>query len=305
MVDIIIPTYNNYAELKQCLLALSHQSVKKFEVWIAVDGSTDETLINLPQFILSLPYPVHILEHEDKKNHGRSATRNLALSYVKRPFLWLLDSDMLPEPNCLQNHLSLCLEYKNAISVGKIYYQNAERNLWAKYASIRGHAKYSHKELLPWNYFITANSLIPTEYFAQLKGFDTHIDRYGGEDMEFAYRMYLKFSPCFYKNDYAVCQTIQEKTLSQALVQLEEYGRTGLPYIYQKHKNMPKVYHLDKIEGHNKVKRKVYQFLTLPFFGKILKRIIHYLPFKISKYGINYLVISAIFKGYQEAQKSR
>lgn len=299
MVDIVIPTCNNYPELKNCLNALSQQTVQKFEVWIAVDGSKDETLRYLPQFISELPFKVHILEHADKENHGRSATRNLPLKYLKNLFVWLLDSDMIPEPKCLEEHLNLCTKYKNAISVGAIHYNNASQNVWAKYISKRGHAKYTHKELLPWNYFVTANSMLPAEYLVNLYGFDENIKKYGGEDMEFAYRIHRNYKASFYKNDLAVCRTVQNKTLSQAISQLEEYGKEGLPYIYKKHPTMPRVYHLDKLQGNN-IKKMFYYTLTLPVWGSLIKPLIHFLPFSFSKYLINYLVISAVFKGYRK-----
>lgn len=298
MVDIVIPTYNNYNELKKCLIALCQQTVKDFEVWIVIDGSSDETLLQLPDFILTLSYKAHILEHQDKKNHGRSATRNLALPYIKQEFIWFLDSDMTPEPDCLQQHLSLCREQKNSISVGAIHYINSRKNIWAKYISTRGHAKKRHKDLIPWNYFITANSLVPADYFKQLNGFDENIRKYGGEDMEFAYRIQLKNKVYFYKNEMAVCTTVQEKTLAQALVQLEEYGREGLPYIYKKHPDMPKVYHLDKLERKT-VQQKIYKFLTLAVWSKSARFFVKYLPFCVAQHFINYLVICAIFKGYK------
>ncbi len=303
MVDVLIPTYNNYDELKNCLNALSEQTVQHFEVWIAVDGSKDETLLSLPQFISELPFKAHILEHADKENHGRSAARNLALNALKKPFVWLLDSDMMPEPNCLQAHIDVCMLHKNVISVGAIHYQNIKQNIWAKYISTRGHAKYRHAELLPWNYFVTANSMLPTEYLVNLRGFDENIKKYGGEDMEFAYRMHRNYKASFYKNDLAICRTVQEKTLSQALIQLEEYGREGLPYIYKKHPDMPRVYHLDKLEG-NKIRKMLYQWLTLSVWTRVVKPLIHFLPFPFSQYLISYLVICAIFKGYKQHKKS-
>lgn len=44
LFDIIIPTYNNYEELKNCLVAFEHQTIKNFRVFVCIDGSTDETL---------------------------------------------------------------------------------------------------------------------------------------------------------------------------------------------------------------------------------------------------------------------
>lgn len=302
MVDIVIPTYNNYNELKKCLYALHHQTIQNFEVWVAVDGSKDETLLRLPQFIAELPFKVHILEHADKRNHGRSVTRNLSLAHLKNPYVWLLDSDMIPEPQCIEAHLHICTQYKNAISVGAVRYDNTTKNIWAKYVSTRGHAKYKHIQHLPWNYFVTANSMLPSAYLINLRGFDENIKKYGGEDMEFAYRIHHNYTASFYKNDLAVCRTVQEKTLSQALIQLEEYGKEGLPYINKKHPDIPRVYHLDKLEG-NKIKKTFYHLLTLSLWSRCIKPFIPFLPFSISKYLINYLVICAIFSGYKKYKK--
>ncbi|MCS7028898.1 MAG: glycosyltransferase family 2 protein [Bacteroidia bacterium] len=298
MVDVVIPTYDNYVELKECLISLSRQTVLDFQVWIAVDGSQDQTLFEIPKLLTSLPYRACILQHKDEKNHGRAATRNLALPYISREYVWFLDSDMCPDTNCLAAHLSLLkLHGKNAISIGAIEYTNAHKNIWAKYLSTRGHAKYTHNQLLPWNYFITANSILPSKFFVELNGFDENINKYGGEDMELSYRIYKKFAAKLYKNDLALCRTVQEKSLSTALQQLEEYGRYGLSYIYQKHLDMPKVYHIGKLSG-NALKRKVYCFLTCSFGRFLAKQLVKYLPFRWSKFFINYLVISAIFRGY-------
>ncbi|MCS7076412.1 MAG: glycosyltransferase [Bacteroidia bacterium] len=303
MVDVIIPTYNNYDELSKCLHALCNQTVRYFQVWIAVDGSRDNTTTDLPNLVKNLPFRAHILEHEDKKNHGRSATRNLALTHIEGEYVWFLDSDMHPTPYCLQAHLNLLETLgKNAISVGAIQYTNVCQNIWARYVSTRGHAKYTHGAFIPWNYFITANSLLPSCFFTSVNGFDEKISKYGGEDMELSYRIHKKFNPLFCKNDLAVCHTQQDKTLSKALEELTEYGTYGLPYIFNKHPDMPKVYYMDKITGKASTKM-LYYFLTHPIWTFFIKKVVRFLPFRISKFLINYLVISAIFKGYKNRNR--
>ena len=91
LFDIIIPTYNNFEELKNCLLAFEYQTIKNFRVFVCIDGSTDETLSFLQEYSDKAPYPLRILQHADCQNHGRNATRNLSLPYVESEFLVFCD----------------------------------------------------------------------------------------------------------------------------------------------------------------------------------------------------------------------
>jgi glycosyltransferase involved in cell wall biosynthesis len=99
-VAVIIPTYNNLPELRQCLKALSQQTYTDFVAYVCVDGSTDGTL----EYLSSQPYEfVKVLTHPDGRNHGRNAARNLALPYLhQHRWVAFLDSDSIPLPNWLE-----------------------------------------------------------------------------------------------------------------------------------------------------------------------------------------------------------
>lgn len=299
--SIVVPTYNNRSELSGCLAALGQLEGLEYEVLVCVDGSTDGTLdwLRSEEF----DFTVRVLEHPDGKNHGRSAARNLALPQLKGEYTLFLDSDMQAAPNLLIAHAEV-LKRGNHISIGTVRYRNQAENLWVRYTSERGVAKFEALEEVPFHYFITPNTAIKTSWFRGVDGFDPLINRYGGEDMELGYRIHQSFHPTFVYNPAASVFTTQPKTLDEALEQLEEYGSTGLPYIVQKWPDLGSVYWVNKCKS-RKLKDRLFEMSTRKGFQKLARGILKFLPYSLQKHAINYLVVSRIHLGYRRALKAK
>ncbi|HEX2900787.1 MAG TPA: glycosyltransferase [Bacteroidia bacterium] len=298
LFSLVIPTYNNLHELTNCLRALDRIARKDFEVFVAVDGSTDGTLEWLAQ--ASFHFPLHALSHPNHENRGRSATRNLTLPHLQGKYTLFMDSDMEAAPDLLDQHFRI-LERGGAISIGTVAYRNRGHNLWVRYTSERGVGKYDDGAVVPFNYFITPNTALPTAYFKECGGFDEAISHYGGEDMELGYRINKQFQPRFFFNAAAIVTTTQPKTLEEALPQLQEYGATGLRYITRKWPELNRIYWVNRC-GSRKLGDRLFRFLIRPFFQKIAWWFIRWTPFPIQKLFINYLVISAVHKGYRDGK---
>ena len=133
-----------------------------FEVLVGIDGSTDGTSEWLQS--ATFHYPLHALGHPENQNRGRSATRNLCLPILKGTYTLFLDSDMEVAPDIFDRHLEL-LEAGDTISIGSVWYRNIKANLWVRYTSQRGVAKYDHGAEVPSRYFITPNTALPSRYF--------------------------------------------------------------------------------------------------------------------------------------------
>lgn len=297
--SVVIPTYNNKEELLSCLKGFSNVEGPEFEVHVCVDGSTDGTEKALED--LQLPYPLWVWHHPGKVNRGRSATRNLALASIKGEYSLFLDSDMIPEVDFLQRHEEV-LAAGNTVSIGAIRYLNEAENLWARYTSERGVGKFEQGAEVPFNYFITANTAIPSRFFKDVGGFDEAISHYGGEDMELGYRIHLKYQPTFVYNPASLVTTVQPKPLETALEQLFEYGSTGLRYITQKHPGLKHIYWVEKCDS-KALKDRMFEGLTSPFFCKIAKGMMKVSPYFLKKTLINYLVISHVHQGYRSTGK--
>ncbi len=298
LFSLVIPTYNNLPELKNCLAALDRIGRNDFEVLVGVDGATDGTLewLSAARF----HYPLQHFSHPNFENRGRSATRNLTLQHLRGVYTLFMDSDMEAAPDLLDQHQRI-LERGNSISIGTVTYRNRSNNLWVRYTSERGVGKYDDGAVVPFHYFITPNTALPSAFFKECNGFDEAISRYGGEDMELGFRINQRFQPRFYYNATAIVTTTQPKTLEEALPQLQEYGATGLRYITQKWPELNHIYWVHRCNS-RKVGDRIFRWLTRPFFQRIASWMIRWTPFGIQKFLINYLVISAVHKGYREGK---
>ena len=125
LFDIIIPTYNNRDELLACMNGFEQQTMKDFRLLICIDGSTDDTIESIEHLCSLSTLQIEILQHHDRVNHGRNATRNLALPHIKAEYLAFLDSDAIPAPDFLEQHLTI-LRKGFCISAGDLIYTNAD-----------------------------------------------------------------------------------------------------------------------------------------------------------------------------------
>lgn len=97
--SIIIPLYNRPDEVNECLLSISRQSFKSFEV-ILVDGSPSDILADV---INTYKISIANLTHIHIPNFGISDSRNLGCKNANNNFYIFLDSDCITPPDYLLN----------------------------------------------------------------------------------------------------------------------------------------------------------------------------------------------------------
>src|SRR5690349_7108993 len=100
--SIIIPTYNRRQLLMRTLAGLNHQSVPtdRYEVVVAIDGSTDGSLESLSD--LHITYRLHAFYQDNK---GLAAARNLGAQHAQNDILIFLDDDQISTPDLVLAHL--------------------------------------------------------------------------------------------------------------------------------------------------------------------------------------------------------
>lgn len=246
MFDVIIPTYNNLNELRQCLEGFKIQTFKNFRILICVDGSTDGTREHLS----TAKYPFEYLAffHPGNKNRGRSATRNLALPHLKNEFAIFIDSDIFPDKLLLEEHLN-ALKSRDCVSIGKIIYLNAENNIWADYIHQRGANKCKNLRTIPYRYFTTGNTALRSVYIKKLKGFDEELTGYGGEDTVFGFLLNKNFNLPLINNAKSKGYSFMNKSHEIALKQAYEFGANNLKIIRRKYPEFKNIFRLDLFEG--------------------------------------------------------
>jgi glycosyltransferase involved in cell wall biosynthesis len=289
--DIILPTYNNLYELKSCLDGLAHQTYTSFKAIICIDGSSDGTAEYLSE--ARYPFRFIVADHTDRRNHGRNATRNLALPYLESDYLLLLDSDAVPAPDLIESHLAP-LAKQECVSVGTINYTNTDTNIWARYIATRGRYRLQPGKQILYHRFNSGNAAFPTRYFKELGGQDPAMTHYGGGDTEFAIRLFDRYHLPFFNNMDAAASSLMNKELTTALEQMVELGRYNLRYIYNKHPAHRNLY------GMSSMKR--YPVLFAIAGSKLLMRfassMVHHVPARLQIAFVRYLVIANVYQGF-------
>ncbi|WP_347862242.1 glycosyltransferase [Salimicrobium sp. PL1-032A] len=97
-VSIIVPVYNTYDYLAQCLDSLVNQTFKDIEILLINDGSTDSS----KEICLEYEKNYSFISYYEQPNQGQGTARNNGLKKAKGKYVYFMDSDDLIDPFCIQ-----------------------------------------------------------------------------------------------------------------------------------------------------------------------------------------------------------
>jgi GT2 family glycosyltransferase len=222
-ITVIIPTFNGAKKLSNILNALTHQTVKDFEIIIAVDGSTDETKEILVKNDFGVNYKVFYQE-----NSGRSIIRNNAARQSSGDLLIFFDDDMRPLHNCIETHIKHHQKYPRSILTGAQIddYQNASTDFlkykcWLSREWVKPLLQFKNQPLPSENLHITAaNFSISKELFFKLDGFDERLT--DAEDFDLAIKAF-KANISVYYNHNAFAWHDDLVTVNSYIKRLRQY----------------------------------------------------------------------------------
>lgn len=95
-VSVVIPSWNGYALLAECLESLARQSYRDFDTIVVDDASTDDTAVRTPT---AFPW-VRLLRHECNK--GFCGAVNTGIRAARGEFIVLLNNDMTLDSTFLE-----------------------------------------------------------------------------------------------------------------------------------------------------------------------------------------------------------
>ena len=126
-VSIIIPVYNTYQYLEDCLNSVCNQTLKDIEILIINDKSTDNSDTIIKKFE-NKDNRIRVINNNT--NLGLARSRNLAIKEAKGEFIFFLDSDDLIELNLLEILYNIIKENKSDIVLyGIKNYDEKEKKL--------------------------------------------------------------------------------------------------------------------------------------------------------------------------------
>lgn len=193
VISIIIPTFNNWHMLKECIISIQKQRFKIFEIIVVDNNSTDDTSEKVKSF-----FP-NIKLIKNKKNLGVTGGRNTGIRAAskKSDYLLLFDHDIIADKDMIFELLKVA-ETKDEIGIvtPKIYYWEDKKriwsagtgiNLWTGQIIFRGGLDKGQYESIEEIEVAPAVMLVKKEVIKRVKNFD---DRYFAtyEDTDFCFR---------------------------------------------------------------------------------------------------------------------
>ena len=176
--SVIIPTYNDWSRLLQCVVALYNQTLPQdqYEI-IVVDNSKDGIIpedVYLPEYVQFV--------HESKS--GSYHARNRGSEVSSGEILAFTDSDCIPDQNWLKNAQKY-FDGVNDLVGGKVEIFRPEGG--SKYCFLYERVTAFHQhENVPLGKGITANLFVRKDVFVNMGRFDTSIK--SGGDWNFTLR---------------------------------------------------------------------------------------------------------------------
>ena len=210
-VSVIVPYYAQPQELARTLAALEGQTYPRdlFEVVVVDDGSPQP--LARPR---STPLDLRVARQEDL-GFGLARARNTGARAAAHDVLLFLDADMLPEAHWLAAHARWHHAVPDAVTLGLRAHVSVDgvdagmirnrpgtlKELFAgrkvdpawfePYWTRRGDLRSSKADDL-FRWMVGSNLGVRRGFYELVGGFDESFTEWGGEDVEFGYRAYVR-----------------------------------------------------------------------------------------------------------------
>ena len=102
LMSVVITTYNRSSVLKQNLDCFKLQTDKDFEIVVAIDGSTDDTVKMLEDY--QSDFPIRWVDTLETDDYCLAKARNMGLVETRGAAAIILDDDSFPVPDFIKAH---------------------------------------------------------------------------------------------------------------------------------------------------------------------------------------------------------
>ena len=216
LVSILTPAYNSAAYIGETIASALAQTFTSFELIVADDGSSDDTVDVVRRVSGGDPRIVVVAS----PHGGCGAARNAALAVARGQFIALLDSDDAWMPEYLTEQLDLAQRYPGAVVTPNGINRGGEwdgQPLWPSTSGLRTLALH---DMIAEDNAVCVMSLFRREVVERVGGFDPTLTR--NEDYEFWLRA-ANAGFGFVQNKRPLCYyRRREGSLSSDIVRMTE-----------------------------------------------------------------------------------
>lgn len=199
-VTVIIPVYNGERFIEKAIHSALQQP-EVFEVAVINDGSSDNTL-NIIEKLQLNDSKVKLYHHHDRRNKGRSESRNLGIEKAKTDYIAFLDADDFYLEDRFKNDQYLFQENKDIDGVynaiGAHFYREASKEEVEKLKLTTITTFVEPEELFETllyykkGHFSIDGLTLKRSIFESFDGFNRELKV--AEDTELFYRLALKYN---------------------------------------------------------------------------------------------------------------
>lgn len=191
MIDIVIATYQRYAELTATLTSVQQQTYTAWHCWIAEDGESRETRECIAPFLTDSRFSYLPGPHAGFP----ASPRNRAIQAGEAEFIAVLDDDDIWLPEKLEKQLAFLASHPDCVMVGTNAYRwqggaiPPDPTTLPIYHTKIDQGKIAFEKLLIENCFIVSSAMIRREAINNSGLFNENLHPHIGEDIELWYRL--------------------------------------------------------------------------------------------------------------------
>jgi len=293
--SVIVPCYNVEHVIDKCIESLLNQDYpkEKFTIIVVDDKSTDNTLKIIKKYEDN--DRIKIIKHF--KNRGLSAARNSGIKASNSALIGFLDSDMVVKKDWVKN-LSKELSNDSVVACmgGMRLAESLNENQLDKflYNPKRGVLKHGEQESILFKWFLFNNSAVKRDAIDKIGYFDETISTYGGEDTDFAIRLWDKYPKGLRFTSKATGEHHHQRPLRELQEKMQQYGSTNYLRLLDRYPDHRKDLAGDWI---NSYKGKI-------VFNPIINSIVKFVYFVMSiPYLVRYFIAYSLMKGARNSKE--
>lgn len=278
-VTVVIPVYNRVGLLRRTVAALVAQDhpADRLQVVVADDGSEEDVPGALADLQDRLDLRIQRREHA---GYGAGQARNLGASVARGDVLVFVDADCVPDPSLVSRHARWHTEVDNLVVIGARHGVDTSTLEVADLADgsvdlrarVAGPRRAPGEELGPSDWrgllyrrtarlrrgdeafrsLVSSNFSVRRETFLSVGGFDPAFTRWGGEDTELGWRLFV--DGCFFlpDDDAIVFHQLQEDAGAEGWREESRHRNDGIirskiPHRFYRHGRFPFQYEVPKV----------------------------------------------------------
>lgn len=162
LVSIITPSFNSEKFISDTIRSVKNQTYQNWEMIIVDDGSTDNTVSIIEEFLHDNRIQLHRLD----KNSGTGVARNKAISLAKGRYIAFLDSDDLWKSEKLQKQIEFMVSQNQPFTFS--YYECIDEEGKALGKMIQAPKTLTYRQLFWSNWVGNLTGIYDAEFFGKI-----------------------------------------------------------------------------------------------------------------------------------------